>query len=58
MAPPAHVQEAGFVQMDYFWVSGDPDGNPEFAFQALDSRLDLSLIENRQGVNWPHHLYD
>jgi hypothetical protein len=23
----------------YFLVAGDPDGTPEFAFQALDSRL-------------------
>ena len=39
---------------DYFRIAGDPDGNPEFAFQALDSRHgDLSLIENRQGVNRP-----
>ncbi len=24
---------------DYFRIAGDPDGTPEFAFQAHDSRL-------------------
>jgi hypothetical protein len=27
---------------DYFRIGGHPDGTPEFAFQALDSRLDLA----------------